>query len=173
MDESGKALLLLPNEYRKIAFQPYLIAKKYLEVKWEATPDEIAMWLMDDEIKIKIYSSMYSGAWIIDVRNFKCHVNLNYFLNTCQFDKADLEQFEPDERWFTYPELTERWRDYRLFGNLNGKKQAPYKQTVAKSSNVILKRGVACLSMSQFLLILKGSRLIAWKLRVMGRFTSM
>ena len=48
---------------------------------------------------------------------------------------------------------------------MNGKKQAPYKQTVAKSSKVILKRGVPCPSMSQFLLILKGSRLNAWKVR--------
>ena len=112
LDESGKALSLLPNEYRKISYQPYLKAKKYLEDKWDATPDEIAQWLIGD--KIKIYSSIYSGAWIVDVVNFRCCVNLCDFLNACHFDEADLEQFEPDERWFTYPELTERWRDSPL-----------------------------------------------------------
>lgn len=92
---------------------PYPKAMNILREKWQATPDELAMWIFWGPEKGGIAAYLNANelnpprefyfAYFVGVEDYLSP------LMSCWFRKDDIDRFEPTDRYITGAELIERW----------------------------------------------------------------
>jgi len=91
---------------------PYLRAMKILIEKWQATPEELAVWIFLGPDTGGIAAYRNANELKLPPRfYFDCFMGEDYLspLMYCYFLKDDIDRFEPTDRYITGAALIERW----------------------------------------------------------------
>ena len=98
----------LEHRYATAPRVHYARAKRRLQEKTPCGPEEIAMWLFTDELVAWHGDEPESRRFVFE---WSPGDDYNYVkrLSDIYFSAAQLEEFEPVERWITYREILARW----------------------------------------------------------------
>lgn len=91
---------------------PYLKAMPQLIKRLNATPEELAMWIVDMKLKAYCFKVLIDNAEIYERTNFpqgEGGFNYQKYLQDMYFLAEDIQQFKPNERYITGETLIARW----------------------------------------------------------------
>lgn len=114
-------------EFPDIAL-PYKRAQTRLSERLDATEHELALWVwmdhlnayLDEDLSERLHFDPLSG--VMDYLNGEARQGTG--LNGAYFNRADLETFQPLDRWLTFQQVVARWRDYGDAEVIKGKMRA-------------------------------------------------
>jgi len=94
-------------------FIAYPKALKILSEKWQASPEELAIWIFQGPEKGGIAAYLNANELTPPPRFFfayyQCEEDYLAPLMSCWFKRDDIERFEPADRYITGAQLVERW----------------------------------------------------------------
>ena len=95
-------------------YVPYAVAFDILGDKYEATIEEIAMWIFCGKNDHGLDAFLNANEMTVPSRfNFDCWDDFDYqsHLMACWFDADEIKAFVPKERYISGDTLVERWKD--------------------------------------------------------------